>query len=112
MKFQKTVDQDKILKAAKEKQIIKQLISKAEELVWQQTFCWQHFQLATLTPVSVPEDIAVMSSNLGEIVFNLEFQIQLKLSKRKTNTFSDISRLRKFTSHAPFLKKLFEYILK
>lgn len=61
--------------------------------------------------MSVLEDDEVMSSNLGERVFKLEFQIQLKLSKSRTNTFLDIQRLRKFTSHAPFLKKLFEYIL-
>lgn len=55
--------QDKILRVAKEKQVIKQAVSIAEELVW------QHFQLAILTPISELEDEVVMSSNLGEIDF-------------------------------------------
>lgn len=57
------MDQDKILRVAKEKQVIKQAIFIAEELVW------QHFQLAILTPISELEDDVVMSSNLGEIDF-------------------------------------------
>lgn len=69
---------------------MKQAIPKAEELVWQQIVYQQHFQLAVLTPISVPEDNAGVSSNLGEIFFNLEFQVQLKLSKSRRNTFSDM----------------------
>lgn len=119
MKFQKTLDQDKILKAAKEKQIIKQLISKAEQLVWQQTFCWQHFQLAMLTSVSAPEDTAVMSSNLGEIVFNWNSkfswnwvrgeQTHFQMCQDSGSSLPILPFLRSYlsTSSSDFLKYLF-----